>query len=94
MQDGMVSAKGKALESMSEGVPQIKRLAQSFLGGILRHNPFFRLYTPAHQVGEALQVGLHQVELQVLRPHIHIGEQRVLQHLGIARPQVGIVQST
>ncbi len=69
---------------MTQRVAKVQNLAESFLGGVLRHYTLLYGYRMRHQRGPVLLV---QVTHPDGVPHGGIGNQTVLDDLGKARPQ-------
>ena len=90
----LLEAVAPRLKGVSEGVSQVQGLAQTLLVRVGSHY----LLLHAHRVGnhplQALPHGVlsGNVEGGQFGPHLFVGNQSVLKHLGIAAEKVGLVE--
>lgn len=92
VQDGALLLEGEALVGMADGMTKVERLADALLLGILLDDALLDSHRLLH---ESVQVGIvHRVD--VVEHHrgvvLHIADQAMLDHLGIAREDVVAVE--
>jgi len=79
---------------VTEGVAEVQCLANVFLVGILLHNALLHVHGVGQHLLQLLQIGVIQVEIEQFCPMLLIGDEAVLEHLGIARANVLIIERT
>ena len=83
---------GPALESVAEGVPEIQSLAESFLRWVFEHDALLHFHRVGHHLLQLFEVGVMQIVVHQLGPHVFIGYETMLEHLGIAAADVLLVE--
>ncbi len=84
----LIGAQRIALEGVAEGVAEVQRLAYALLLRVLLHNLLLHADALGQQRLQVLEVGLGKVEVEQVGPMLIVRDEAVLQHLGVARPDV------
>ena len=92
VEHGAALAEGQTLEGMAEGVPEVEGLAEALLVRVLADDALLDVNALLHQAAEGLVVGMLQILLEMVGPHFGVVEQRVLEHFGIARADIRVVE--
>ena len=67
---------------------EVECLADAVLVWVVGNDVFLHGDGRSHHALQLSEVGLHDVEVDVLRPHLRVAYQRVFEHLGVARTEV------
>ena len=67
---------------------EVERLAYAVLVRVFRHDALLNGDRLSHHALQFGEVGLREVEVDVLSPHVFVADERMLQHLGVARTEV------
>ena len=73
---------------MTDGMTEVERLAYAVLVRVFRHDALLHGDRLSHHALQFGEVGLREVEVDVLSPHAFVADERMLQHLGVARTEV------
>ena len=83
----------ETLKGVPKGVPEVQGLSRAFFLGVLGYDALFYFYGIGENTLQMVQVGGCEMKVYQLRPVFFVGDESVFQHFGIARTQVGRIQS-
>ena len=92
VEDGLALGELPRLDGVADGVAQVERLADAALQGVGHDDALLHRHRVGHHAGEGVEVGRAEVEVEQGGPCVVVAQQAVLEHLGIARAEVGRVE--